>query len=216
MRARAQAAFDATGRSFAQVAWTHASDALDTYARDWVAARVDACEATRVRGEQSEAQLALRLSCLDRRLDELRTLAATFAAADAELVGVAPDAATSLTPLAGCANLKALEARARLAPEAQEQVARLEQQLSQGRVLIATGRLAQARAQVEPAVAAADALKVPAFHAEALQVLGQLELDSARFREARNAWQEAARLALAANDDATAAQVLASLVSLVG
>lgn len=215
-RDRARAAFEATGLTFAQVSWEHARDVLDGYAKDWVAARVDACEAARVRRDQTEAQLALRLACLDRRLDELSTMASSLAGADAALVGQAPEAVTRLTPLAGCANLRALEARARLAPEAQETVARLEQQLSQGRVLVATGRLAQARERIEPAVAAADGLGVAAFQGEALQALGELEHAGEHFPEAKRAFERAAQAALSAGDDATAARVLAVMVSLVG
>ena len=215
-RARTRSAFDATGRSFAQVSWEHASEAMDAYARDWVSARVDACEATRVRGEQSEAQLQLRLSCLDRRLEELSTLADAMAVADAELVGQAPDAVARFTPLQACANLKALEARARLAPAAQEAVANLERQLAQARVLVAMGKLGPARERIGPAVAAAETLAVPAFRGEALQALGELELQSARFTEARAAWERSLEQALTAGDDATAARVLTSMVSLVG
>ncbi|GMU58770.1 MAG: hypothetical protein AMXMBFR34_05330 [Myxococcaceae bacterium] len=215
-RERSQAAFDATGKSFARVSWENARDTLDLWAGAWSAARVDACDATRVRREQSEAQLALRLGCLDRRLDELHTLAQELASADAELVGHAADAVARLTPLSGCANLKGLEARARLLPEAQEAVSRLEQQLAEGRLLVAMGRLGPARERIVPAVAAAEQLAVPTFQAEALHALGELELEASRYVEARAAWERAAGQALAAGDDALAARILTAMVSLVG
>ncbi|MEW5743385.1 MAG: tetratricopeptide repeat protein [Myxococcota bacterium] len=215
-RARAQAAFDATGKSFARVSWEHARDTMDRWSQDWSAAHLDACDATHVRREQTDAQLALRLQCLDRRLDELSTLSAELGNADAELVGHASDAVARLSPLSGCANLKALEARAKLAPEAQQTVARLEAQVAQGRLLVAMGRLQAARERIEPAVAAAEQLAVPTFRGEALHALGELEAESSRFVEARAAWERAAEQSLSAGDDALAARILTALVSLVG
>src|SRR5690606_34833142 len=42
-------------------------DGLDHYAEQWQAMYVDACEATHVRGEQSEDLLDRRMACLDER-----------------------------------------------------------------------------------------------------------------------------------------------------
>ena len=62
-RASVQAALTATGsRAVGEVL-----DGLDLYARDWQAGWRDACRATRVRGEQPEDVLALRMACLDGR-----------------------------------------------------------------------------------------------------------------------------------------------------
>jgi len=46
---------------------------LDEYTTSWSAERGDACQATRVRGEQSQALLDQRVGCLDQRLGELAT-----------------------------------------------------------------------------------------------------------------------------------------------
>ena len=51
-----------------------ASATLDAYARGWTTTRTEACEATRVRGEQSERAMELRMECLDDRLLELSAL----------------------------------------------------------------------------------------------------------------------------------------------
>ncbi|HEX8536124.1 MAG TPA: serine/threonine-protein kinase, partial [Cystobacter sp.] len=60
-------AFQATGKPNAEESWSRTAQVLDTYAGDWAAMHVEACEATRVRGEQSDAVLSLRMACLERR-----------------------------------------------------------------------------------------------------------------------------------------------------
>ncbi len=97
---RGRQAFEATGKSYAALSWQTASAALDGYAKHWVAARIETCEATRIRGEQTDAQLLLRTTCLDRRLDELGALAAAFAVADTTVVDQSAAAVAKLTPLA--------------------------------------------------------------------------------------------------------------------
>ena len=72
-------AFGKTGRPYAQDTFERVARVLDGYARGWVAMRRDACEATHVRGEQSEKLLDLRMQCLERRLGELRALTALLA-----------------------------------------------------------------------------------------------------------------------------------------
>jgi hypothetical protein len=52
------------------------------YSGRWVAMHGDACAATRVRGEESEALLDRRMLCLDARLADVRALTGRFAAAD--------------------------------------------------------------------------------------------------------------------------------------
>jgi len=83
---------------------------LDTYAAGWVAMRTEACEATRVRGEQSEEVLDLRMACLDNRLVEMKKLVELFASANDKLVTNAVDSVKRLSPLADCADVVALRA----------------------------------------------------------------------------------------------------------
>jgi eukaryotic-like serine/threonine-protein kinase len=75
-RARAiESAFAATGRKHAADSARRVREIFDRYTEQWLAARKDACDATRVRGDQSEALLDTRTRCLDRRLAELGELA---------------------------------------------------------------------------------------------------------------------------------------------
>ncbi len=216
IRARAEQAFTSSGRAYAALSWTRVSAAMDAYASAWVAARTEACEATRIRGEQTEAQLQLRLTCLDRRLDELGTLADAFESADTGVVDQSAGAVGQLSPVAACANVKSLEDRRQPPPEARDAVERVGHVLAQGRALAAAGKFALAREKLQPAVAEAAARDLVAQQAEAAEALGQLERDASRFDVSRDAYESSVRFAEAAGDDALAARSLASLVSVVG
>jgi tetratricopeptide (TPR) repeat protein len=62
--------------AFGDAAWAQASvDTLDTVAKHWGTTYHAVCAATRVRGEQSDRLLELRMRCLDRALDRFDALA---------------------------------------------------------------------------------------------------------------------------------------------
>ncbi len=82
---------------------------LDDYTRNWLAMHREACEATRVRGEQSERMLDLRMVCLDGRLAELGALTRIFAAASSEILFEAVSSAQELSSLRRCADRAALD-----------------------------------------------------------------------------------------------------------
>jgi eukaryotic-like serine/threonine-protein kinase len=84
--------------------------AVDEYARGWTTMHRDACEATRVRGEQSEELLDLRMACLDGRARELGALVDVMEHADADAVREASRASRALVPLSQCADAAALRA----------------------------------------------------------------------------------------------------------
>lgn len=74
-----QRAFQATGKPYADGAFSATRAALDLYASGWVMMRTEACEATRLRGDQPEAVMGLRMACLDERLRSLAALTRLFA-----------------------------------------------------------------------------------------------------------------------------------------
>ena len=83
--------------------------ALDAYAKDWVAASTESCEATRVRRDQTEEVLSLRQTCLDRRLEELRALTQVLAKEPSQtVIEKSAGVVSELEPLARCANVAAL------------------------------------------------------------------------------------------------------------
>jgi hypothetical protein len=85
------------------------SAALDSSARDFRAMHVEACRATRVAGRQSDALLDRRMACLDRWLDEFgATVSAIEQAGDPAALDRASRAVPALSPLAACADVRAL------------------------------------------------------------------------------------------------------------
>ncbi|MCP4004372.1 MAG: serine/threonine protein kinase, partial [bacterium] len=56
-------AFLGTGVAFAGQAFENVAQVLNRYTQDWVGTHTEACEATHVRGEQSERMLDLRMMC---------------------------------------------------------------------------------------------------------------------------------------------------------
>ncbi|MDP1826503.1 MAG: serine/threonine-protein kinase [Archangium sp.] len=216
VKQRSEASFLATGAPFAKSSWVLTRDALDGWARQWTLSRTEACQATRVRGEQTERQLLLRFECLDRRLAELGALAEAFGAADEDLVSSAGTATSKLSSVASCSNVKQLEDRRAPPPELAVVAKVLSEQLAQGRALLAAGRFPAARTRLTSTVQQAQQLKLSALESEGLEALGDLEQQSRNFSEARRVFEQAVRAAEVAGDDAAAARILSQLISVVG
>ncbi len=94
--------FVASRASFANEAWQSVHRSIDAYAAEWSTMSVAACEAARVRGDESEALYEQRTACLDERLDGLRALTEVFVGADAKAVRKAPEATLQLDELSTC------------------------------------------------------------------------------------------------------------------
>jgi serine/threonine protein kinase/tetratricopeptide (TPR) repeat protein len=107
-QAAVEKAFLGTQQSYAGDTWTRVRDALNTYTAAWTGMHQDTCEATRIRGEQSEAVMSLRMACLEGRRQELAALTEVFTEANATVVEKAISAASALRPLRGCADVEAL------------------------------------------------------------------------------------------------------------
>ncbi|MEX1366662.1 MAG: serine/threonine-protein kinase [Nannocystaceae bacterium] len=218
MRQQLHEAFVATGRSYAEPTASAVQTRIDEYARAWTTMRQDACEATQVRGEQSEAVLDLRMACLDRRLDEVRALLGVLRHADGEIVDRALTAAAGLSGLDRCADAAALSAEV---PPPADEDARLE---SEG----IRGVLAAARADrlaglydhgleaARSARARADALGYAPVQAEARLVEADLVDELGRSPEAIELAKEALWTAQAVGHDEAAAAASVLLVWLLG
>lgn len=209
-------AFGNSGLPFAQSAAQNVRLTLDRHLARWAEARDTACDETLRSKIRTEAQLALRLECLDRRHTEFATLVDRFQRANAETVLSSVTAMSRLTPVATCGNLEFLEARARLAPAQQAIVDELERQLAEGRMLVALGDFETARPRLEGALRKAsevgDAQTLGAAHL----AKAELETDSAHYAEAREALHLAMSKAIEAGDARTALNSIARLVSVTG
>jgi eukaryotic-like serine/threonine-protein kinase len=177
VRRSAEAALLATGKPHAASVWKSVAAWLDGYAAQWVGAHVEACEATRVRGEQSEQALDLRIACLERRRRDLGALTRLLREADAELLGRALPAAQGLPPVEGCADVEPLRARSAL-PEAEPlraQAEALRQRLAEVRALYETGKYLRGLELAQETLEQAQALGFAPLEAEALLRAGQLQ-----------------------------------------
>lgn len=215
-RQRTETAFRATQLPFAGTALEFVRTTLDSVSRRWVAERHRACDDSLLRQRRSERDLDLRLACLENRRVELTTLVKQFEQADATLVTSAVAAVSQLGSVERCANVELLESRALMTDEVRRGADAIEQQLSEGRMLVALGRFDQAAGVLSSADTAARALNDTQTLGLALLEVGTLALQERRYPEARRSLDEALRLALAAGDDRTALRALGLSTSLVG
>ncbi|MBZ5712624.1 serine/threonine-protein kinase [Nannocystis pusilla] len=100
---------------------TRTTTQLDAYAAAWSRARVDACEATHVRGEQSPDLLDRRMLCLGERLQALDALVDVWMTVDPATAAEAPTVVAALPPVEPCADPAHLMAR--LVPPADPRLA---------------------------------------------------------------------------------------------
>jgi len=211
-------AFESTAKPFAADAFKGIKRALDAQSQGWVAMHTEACQATRLRGEQSETLLDLRMGCLRSRLDEIRALANVFARADAQVVEKSIEAAQALTPLRGCADAAALTAQVK-PPEYPATYARVERHrstLAEIKALKDTGMYARGLEMAKPLLAASRETRYKPLEAEAELMLGDLLSRTNQTSEAEEAYRLAAINADAVRDDRRRAQAWTQLAFVLG
>ncbi|MEX1368943.1 MAG: tetratricopeptide repeat protein [Nannocystaceae bacterium] len=217
-RQRVAEAMRATGSPVATETLERVTERLDRYAHSWVDMRTQSCEATRVRGEQSEALLDLRSACLDQRLRAVGDLVDVFERADAEVVSNAVATAAGLAPLDDCADVVAL--RQGLPPPANPEtandVADLREQLGRLSVLTRAGRYDEGRRLASAARQHAETIGYAPVVAEALLVEGQLQSEEGAHDAAARSLSRAYFLAVQVRHDEVAARAAAQLTYEVG
>jgi len=148
----------AVTKAFAQTGLVYANDAasavlreIDAYAQKLAQSSDAACAATRLRGEQSEEAMDLRMACYDGRWREVGALLDLLRKPDEDVVKSATKAARSLSPLDDCADVAALRAptpRPR-DPKITEKVEALQQQLVEAKARYDLGKSAEAASLAE-------------------------------------------------------------------
>lgn len=166
-----------THLSYAPVAVSRVEAILDGYTGEWTAMHREACEATRVRGEQSEDLLDRRMFCLDQRLREVDALAGLFSQADADVVERSVAAARSLTRIDACADVAALTARIPPPrdPKVRARVDQVRSAVAEVKTWIDAGKQAEVEAKADATVAAARKVGYRPTEAEALFAQGYLQ-----------------------------------------
>jgi tetratricopeptide (TPR) repeat protein/predicted Ser/Thr protein kinase len=216
-RAAVRAAIEGTRLSYAVDTWDRISPQLDAYTRAWLAARVDACEATH-RGEQSGELLDLRMACLDERLSHVRATVEVLAAADKTVVEKAVAAVADLPGLERCADVNALKAEIPPPedPEVAQRVAELDEQLIEARALSRAGKYAEALTKTEAVVQEADTLGYDPLQVQARLLEGDLQALTGNFEQARAALEQAYDAAVGLRMAAEAAEASRDLVYVLG
>jgi tetratricopeptide (TPR) repeat protein len=212
-----QAAFLATGKRFARDAWRGTERMLDAYGHSWVAMHTEACEATRVRGEQSEAILDLRMQCLEQRRKEVRALVDLLTRADGEVVDRAMVAASALTDLGSCRDLARLGARfPPPAPGKRAKVEEIRTTLARLKAYQDAGKIREAITEATSSEASARRLGYLPIQAEFLRRLGEVQRASGKNQEAERTLYDAVLAAQAAGHDQEEVRGWAELAWLAG
>ncbi|HSS02876.1 MAG TPA: serine/threonine-protein kinase [Kofleriaceae bacterium] len=216
-RAAIQAAFAHSGAPDAGDAWQRVERALDERTAGWQRMRVEACEATHVRAEQSAELLDRRMACLDDRAAEVRALSDVLAVADRAAVNRAAAAAHGLEPIEACSRGAALRAGGHRASDAGavERRARLSQAEAVGLV---GGRL-RALELLRPLVTDAHAAHDRELEGKAQRLYGELLVERGEKGDldaAEEAYQGAIRAATADGADELAARAWLDLAWLTG
>jgi hypothetical protein len=213
-RAAIDAAFMASERSYARDAALTVERALDDYAAAWTQMHTEACTATRLRGDQSDEVLSLRMACLDRHHDALAALVQVYREADGEIVDQALEAIDSLPPLSRCADVDALMSGVSPPAEAiREQVELLRRRLDAARSLDLAGKRVHAREQLAALHEDLTALDYRPLIAEFALLYGpMLETPSERV----NMLEQALWMAEASRHDRVAAEAWIELIEAYG
>jgi tetratricopeptide (TPR) repeat protein len=209
---------EATGLSYAADTAARVEKGIDDYAGEWIAGHREACEATRVRGEQSSNAMDLRMACLERRRSELSALIGVFEKADKEVVEKASNAVDALSSLEACADVEALLSGVP-APADAETATRVEEirgELSRALALQKAGKYEEGLDVSALALEASKSLGYEPLRAEALTTRGNLLHLSGQYEAAETDLTEAVWLATAHKHDQYVLLAASALLQVVG
>ncbi len=212
------AAFARSDKPYAAAASEAVIEALDRYANGWTAMHVEACEATKVRGEQSDAMLDLRMECLGRRLEELDAVTELLVRADAEIVGAGVGIVGKLVPVTVCGDLQRLRAPAPLPddPKTRLRIEEVRGQLAEAKAYEGAGRAVAGLAVATDAVERARVVGYSPLLAQALTRQGSLASATTDYPRAETSLREAVQVAARGRDDETGARAWIALLGVTG
>ncbi|MBK9757447.1 MAG: serine/threonine protein kinase [Nannocystis sp.] len=217
-RERVRGALLATHLDRATATWERVAASLDAYATDWIAAHTDTCLAHQ-RGEQSGAALDLRMSCLERRRDELAALRDALATIDAASLDEAARGAAQLRPLAPCADVASLQQRAGQLdppPERAEELAAARAEIDAAEARERTGQYPAGLVRADAALALAIPLDYAPLTAAARLARGRLLERLGRYEDADAELGAAIALADRSGDDELRAEAATWRVGVLG
>jgi tetratricopeptide (TPR) repeat protein len=202
-------AFTRSGQPYAAFAAQRVTTILDAYASRWTAEYTGACQATRVRAEQSEAILDLRMRCLDRQRAQLERLSGILSTADAKVIERAVPAAYELPSVADCSISRVSE----LDPPAD---AALEADVAQSATLARFARYNEAERAASADLSRARAEHAPLLESESLTTLATVASERDDVDRALSLDFDALTAAQRAGADGRSVAVLVQLVTDLG
>jgi len=201
-RAKVKAAFERTKLSFADKSFETLAQAIDGYASSWTQAATENCEATRLRGEQTEDVMTLRQGCLDQRLAELRAFVQILGDEPGRpLVEKGDRAVFELEPLARCSNVAALREPGTPPPEVRATLGDLIPMLAEAKAQIIAGRYVQAILLANKALERARKASWKPLLSEVEGIRGSALMTSGQFDAAAEAFADATWMALEGRRD---------------
>ena len=206
VRAQVRSALLASGRSNATDTATRLEGIVDGYVARWSTLRVDVCRASRVRGEQSDRLLEIRMGCLDRRMQRLDALLATLRERHGpDVHDRAVEAALGLDPLDSCAVAAAGTGEFTRDPALRARAAALTVQADRASALGALGSYDPALTLADEVYAGAVELGDPALIAELAYLRSGLLINLGRYDDAVEALDRTIASASASHYDALVA-----------
>jgi tetratricopeptide (TPR) repeat protein len=202
---------------FAETSLASTEKALDAYARRWAQARSDVCEATRVRGEQSDALMDQRMTCLDDRKRELSSLVDEMSHATPKTMELAVQASGALSSLESCSLASPTALQARPAdPAAAARFDTLHGTVADARARVDVGDVQPARQAIEGALPAVRELGDRRLVAEAELLLGETQSYGGELPQAEQAYLEAVWAAASGGHDDVVARAYLRLADVMG
>ncbi|MEM6993578.1 MAG: tetratricopeptide repeat protein [Myxococcota bacterium] len=195
---------------------TRVAPTLEAYATQVREGRLDACEATHVRAEQSPHVMTLRQSCYQRCAAELRTLSARLS--DDPAARARANALLAVHRLSrpdDCTDIETLSSGPEIPKDLAEAAAATRAELAAVRVDLSLGDTSAALKAAQTAYDTAPTDYQPVV-AEARHLLGLAQVHAGSADAGVDNLQEAAWLAASVKHDAEAARASVALVSAVG
>jgi tetratricopeptide (TPR) repeat protein/predicted Ser/Thr protein kinase len=213
-----EAGLAGTGAPYAAATIREVVRAFDELSLRWVVMHRDACEATRVRGDQTEEILGLRMACLDAGLREMKALGDRFVEADREVAANAIRAVQNLPDVADCADLRALglPVRPPSDPDALARVDRIRDGLAEVRSFEQTGRYREGLEAARALAREARAVAYRPLEAESLHLLGIFADEMGDLEAAEQSLEQAVWAAEAGRHDRLATRAWIRLIRVVG
>jgi len=191
---------------------------LDNYTDRWATVHREACEATRIRGEHSEALLDRQMACLRRRLRETDHLLALLAAGGRDLATSALDAVVGLDGPEVCADSASLVERLPLPEDETTRAAltELEDRLAAANAEKLAGDYETALERLNGMAPEARQLAYPPTLAEVMILKGYVEAELGQAEDAERSLREAFGAAEQGRDDRAGAVAASNLMWVTG